>query len=63
MTLHDGHLMYLRPEEEQFISGETLRALTLTGRPDEIRERVFALDKAGYDQVAVQVVPGHEAEG
>jgi 5,10-methylenetetrahydromethanopterin reductase len=60
MTLHDGHLMYLRPEEEQFISGETLRALTLTGRPDEIRERVFALDKAGYDQVAVQVVPGHE---
>jgi 5,10-methylenetetrahydromethanopterin reductase len=60
MTLHDGHLMYLREEEQQFISGEMLKALTLTGTPDEIRERIAALDKAGYDQVAVQLVPGHE---
>jgi 5,10-methylenetetrahydromethanopterin reductase len=62
MTLHDGHLMYLRPEEEQFITGEMLKALTLTGTPDEIRERVDALGKAGYDQVAVQIVPGYEDE-
>ena len=60
MTLHDGHLMYLRPEEEQFISGEMLKALTLTGTLEEIRERVEALGEAGYDQVAVQIVPGHE---
>ena len=60
MTLHDGHLMYLRPEEEQFITGEMLKALTLTGTPDEIRERVDALRAAGYNQVAVQIVPGQE---
>lgn len=60
MTLHDGHLMYLRPEEEQFISPEMLRDLTLTGRPDEIRARVDQLADAGYNQVAVQLVPGHE---
>ena len=60
MTLHDGHLMYLRPEEEQFITGEMLKALTLTGSADEIRERVDLIRIAGYDQVAVQIVPGHE---
>ena len=60
MTLHDGHLMYLRREEEQFITGEMLKALTLTGTPEQIRERVEALGEAGYDQVAVQIVPGHE---
>ncbi|MFP6780260.1 MAG: LLM class flavin-dependent oxidoreductase [Gammaproteobacteria bacterium] len=60
MTLHDGHLMYLRPEEEQFITGEMLKALTLTGTPEEIRERVEKMRVAGYDQIAVQLVPGHE---
>jgi 5,10-methylenetetrahydromethanopterin reductase len=60
MTLHDGHLMYLRTEEEQFITGEMLKALTLTGTPDEIRERVELIRSAGYDQLAVQIVPGHE---
>ena len=60
MTLHDGHLMYLRPEEEQFITGEMLKALTLTGTAEEIRERVELLREARYDQVAVQIVPGHE---
>jgi hypothetical protein len=54
--------MYLRPEEEQFITGEMLKALTLTGTPTEIRARRDLLDAAGYDQVTIQIVPGHEAE-
>lgn len=62
ITLHSGHLMYLRPEEEQFITGEMLKALTLTGTPTEIRERCEQLAAAGYDQVTIQIVPGHEAE-
>ena len=62
MTLHSGHLMYLRPEEQQFITGEMLKALTLTGRPTEIKERCSRLRAAGYDQIAIQIVPGHEAE-
>lgn len=61
MRLHEGHLMYLRPEEEQFITGEMLRALSMTGRPNEIRARVEDLRLAGYDQVAIQIVPGQEA--
>jgi len=60
MTLHDGHLMYLRPEEQQFISAEMLRACSLTDTPDEIRARVAEMGAAGYDQVAIQLVPGQE---
>ena len=60
-TLHDGHLMYLRPEEQQFISGEMLKFTSLTGTAEEIRERVGAMAAAGYDQMAIQLVPGHEA--
>lgn len=62
LTLHSGHLMYLRPEEEQFISGEMLKALTLTGSVDEIRARRDAIEQAGYDQITIQIVPGYENE-
>lgn len=60
MRLHEGHLMYLRPDEERFVSADMIEALTLTGSPDTILERVAAMEAAGYDQVAVQLVPGHE---
>ncbi len=60
LTLHRGHLMYLRADEERFIGPELIRNLTLTGTEAEIRERIEAIWAAGYDQVAVQLVPGHE---
>lgn len=60
MRLHEGHLLYLRPEEAHFVTGEMIRQQTLTGTQDEIRARVAQLQDAGYDQVAVQIVPGHE---
>ena len=37
-----------------------IREQTLTGTPEVIRDRVAQLDAAGYDQVAVQIMPGHE---
>ena len=61
ITLHSGHLMYLRPEEQQFISAEMLKFTSLTGTEDEIHGRVRAMAAAGYDQVAIQLVPGQEA--
>ncbi|MBI2800684.1 MAG: LLM class flavin-dependent oxidoreductase [Gammaproteobacteria bacterium] len=60
ITLHTGHLMYLRPEEQQFITGEMLKNSSLTGTADEIRTRAQQIEAAGYDQVAVQLVPGQE---
>jgi 5,10-methylenetetrahydromethanopterin reductase len=60
ITLHAGHLMYLRPEEQQFITAEMLKFTSLTGTAEEIRARVAAMAAAGYDQMAVQLVPGQE---
>jgi 5,10-methylenetetrahydromethanopterin reductase len=61
LTLHRGHLMHLRPEEESLITRDLLRALAWVGTEAELRERVAALEAAGYTQIAIQVVEGHEA--
>ena len=53
--------MFLRPEEEQFITSELIKAFTLTGTPDEILTRVGELEASGYDQVAIQITHGQEA--
>jgi len=60
LRLHTGHLMWVRPEEEPFLSGELIRLSTFTGTRDELVDRVRTLRDAGYDQLAVQLVPGHE---
>jgi hypothetical protein len=60
LTLHRGHLMHLRPEEERLVTGDLLRALTWVGAEGELRDRVAALEAAGYTQIAIQVVEGHE---
>jgi 5,10-methylenetetrahydromethanopterin reductase len=60
LELHRGHLMWVREEEEPFISADLIRGLTLTGTASELRERIRALRDGGYDQLAIQLVPGHE---
>jgi 5,10-methylenetetrahydromethanopterin reductase len=60
LALHTGHLMWVRPEEEPFVTPELLAATTFTAPRDELVDRVRILRDAGYDQLAVQLVPGHE---
>jgi 5,10-methylenetetrahydromethanopterin reductase len=60
LTLHRGHLTFVRPEEEAFIGADLLRAVTFTGTAEEIRDRIRALRDAGYRQWTVQLVHGHE---
>ncbi len=60
MDLHTGHLMWVRPEEERFLSGDLIRLTTFTGMREELVDRVRTLRDAGYQQLAVQLVPGHE---
>jgi hypothetical protein len=52
--------MWVRPEEEPFITKELLAGTTFTGTRDELVDRVRMLRDAGYQQLAVQLVPGHE---
>ena len=51
LKLHDGHGLYLRPDEERFATPELMRYTTMTSRPEELLERLRALDKAGLKQV------------
>ncbi|MBI3768353.1 MAG: hypothetical protein HY271_07625 [Deltaproteobacteria bacterium] len=40
---------------------DLIRTTTFTGTVDELRERIGVLEKAGYRQLAFQLVPGHES--
>jgi 5,10-methylenetetrahydromethanopterin reductase len=61
LTLHRGHLMFLRPEERPLFTKEIVEAFSFTGTPEFLRERVAELRDAGYSQFTVQLVEGHES--
>jgi 5,10-methylenetetrahydromethanopterin reductase len=61
LRLHAGHLMFVRPEEERFVTPELIRMGTFTGTAEALRDRIRQLAAAGYDQLAIQLVPKHEA--
>ena len=49
--LHDGHCLYVRDEEAQFVTPEVIQATTLTARPEALLERLRGLERAGVRQV------------
>ncbi len=57
---HTQHLIAPRLEEEHVLSAELLRDFAWVGERDDIRNRVARLEEAGYTQIAIQLVPGHE---
>jgi 5,10-methylenetetrahydromethanopterin reductase len=58
LELHDGHGLYLQPEEARFVTPEVVRATTMTATPEELVERLQALAAAGVRQVAFIPTPG-----
>jgi 5,10-methylenetetrahydromethanopterin reductase len=58
LDVHEGHMMYLKPGEEAFVMPELTPILSLTGRPEDVRERCRALQAAGIDNLALQAIPG-----
>lgn len=52
LKLHDGHGLYVQAEEERFVTAELIRHTTMTGTPQELRERLHALEAEGVRQVA-----------
>ena len=59
LTNHRGHLMFVRPEETH-VTPELVRNTTMSGTPEELVERLQALESAGYSQVTIQLVHGFE---
>lgn len=58
LDVHEGHMAFLKPGEETFLSKDLLPLLSLAGRPDEVLERVRALRAAGVDNLALHVQRG-----
>jgi len=61
LTVHRGHLMFLREEEKKLITPELVQATSLSGSPDELVDRIRRLGEAGYNQIAIQLVQGQES--
>ena len=55
LILHEGHLVYTRPEEESYLTPEIAQTAAMIGEPDEIIERIRALEKSGLSHFAFQV--------
>jgi 5,10-methylenetetrahydromethanopterin reductase len=57
---HRGHLMFLRPEEQAFLTADVIRGMTFTGTAPELIEQLQAIKAAGYRQFAFHARHGHE---
>ncbi|MEE2984065.1 MAG: LLM class flavin-dependent oxidoreductase [Pseudomonadota bacterium] len=53
--MHLGHLVFVRPGEEAFITPELIKIATLTGSAGEIIDRVHELEEAGVSNIALNV--------
>ena len=58
---HRGHLMYLREEEKKIIDPDFVRATTMSGSKQELRDKFLLLAESGYEDFVVQLIPGEEA--
>jgi 5,10-methylenetetrahydromethanopterin reductase len=57
---HRGHLMFVKPEEREFVTAELIRATCFAATENELKKRIAALAAAGYSEIAIQIVPGQE---
>jgi alkanesulfonate monooxygenase SsuD/methylene tetrahydromethanopterin reductase-like flavin-dependent oxidoreductase (luciferase family) len=53
--MHLGHLIFVRPEEKEYLTPELIRTATLTGPAGEIVDRIHELEEAGVDHIALNV--------
>jgi 5,10-methylenetetrahydromethanopterin reductase len=59
LTNHRGHLMFLRPEEQEVCTADLIRTMTFTGTRPELQDRIRELGAMGYTHVAVSIRHGH----
>ncbi len=57
---HRGHLMFVREDEAELLTPDLVKATTMSGTKDELVSNMRTLRDAGYGQVVIQLVHGHE---
>jgi alkanesulfonate monooxygenase SsuD/methylene tetrahydromethanopterin reductase-like flavin-dependent oxidoreductase (luciferase family) len=55
LILHEGHLVYTRAEEREFLTPEVAHIAAMIGEPDCIVDNIRALEAAGLTHFAFQV--------
>ena len=53
--MHYGHVIFLQPGEEKYLTPELIRMSTLTGPAGELIERIKELEEAGITNVAIHL--------
>jgi 5,10-methylenetetrahydromethanopterin reductase len=62
LAQHTGHSIFVRPEEQEFVTADLIEHLSLVGTVDELVREIKDLEDAGLTELVWQVVPGHEDE-
>jgi 5,10-methylenetetrahydromethanopterin reductase len=62
MKVHGGHLMYVNPGEEPFLTPEVIQSFTLTAPREQIIEQIRAMEAAGLKEVAFCILNDHARE-
>ena len=52
MKVHEGHMIYIKPGEERFVTAEVIAAFSMTAPRERIIERIRELEAAGLDEIA-----------
>jgi alkanesulfonate monooxygenase SsuD/methylene tetrahydromethanopterin reductase-like flavin-dependent oxidoreductase (luciferase family) len=55
LLLHEGHLVYTRADEREFLVPEVAEVAAMIGEPDHVIERIRELEAAGLTHFAFQV--------
>jgi alkanesulfonate monooxygenase SsuD/methylene tetrahydromethanopterin reductase-like flavin-dependent oxidoreductase (luciferase family) len=53
LALHEGHCAFVAPAERRFVTPETIKATTIVGTRDEVRDQIKALEEAGLSQIFI----------
>jgi alkanesulfonate monooxygenase SsuD/methylene tetrahydromethanopterin reductase-like flavin-dependent oxidoreductase (luciferase family) len=51
--IHDGHLVYLQPEERKYVTPAAIASGSLVGTPEEIIDHVKRLEAGGVREIAL----------
>ncbi len=55
LILHEGHLVYTRPEEQDYLTADIANTAAVIGEPDQIIAHIKTLEAAGLTHFAFQV--------
>ena len=51
--IHAGHNCWVLPEEERFLTAETMSAASMIGTRDQLVERIHGMAAAGLNQIMI----------